>query len=517
MGVIVETSYGKLEGVEEHGVRVFRGIPFAQPPVDALRFAAPQRPEPWAGVRAAARFGGAALQNASMMGPVLGLDLGETREDCLSLNVWTPGPDSGRRPVLVWIHGGAFVMGGGRQALYDGQTLARRGDLVVVTINYRLGSLGFLQLDELTEGAIPATGNEGLLDQIAALEWVRDEIAAFGGDPTNVTIFGESAGSISVATLLGTPRAHGLFGRAILQSGSANFVASRPHARRVAEAIVRELGLTPSAVSRLRAVPGKQLLDAQQRAYLGLQGKMRGLPFAPVVDGDVLPRHPFEAIRDGLSQDVDVLVGTNLDEMKLFGLMDPQARSLDDDALLRRCERVIPGEDATGSTYGRRAIVTYRRARAVRGQSVTPPDLWFAIDSDRAFRYPAMRLAELQHAQQPNVYAYLFTWPSPFLEGVLGACHALEIPFVFGTLDNPMLARFAGSGAAAERLAAQMQDAWIHFAHSGRPAHVHLGDWPAYEPTRRATMILGRESHLDDAPYEEERRFWEFWDGMIHD
>jgi len=517
VGPIVETSYGKLQGVEEHGVRVFRGIPFAQPPVGARRFAPPQRHEPWAGVRAAARFGSAAPQNPSLLGPVLGLDLGDTSEDCLTLNVWTPAPDGGRRPVLVWIHGGAFVMGGGRQVLYDGQTLARRGDVVVVTINYRLGSLGFLQLDELTDGAIPATGNEGLLDQIGALEWVRDEIATFGGDPANVTLFGESAGSISVATLLGTPRARGLFHRAILQSGAANFVCSRSHARRAAESICTELGLDRRGAARLRDVPAAEILAAQQRAYLTMQGKLRGLPFAPVVDGVVLPEHPFTTIAGGLSTDVDVLVGTNLDEMKLFGLMDPQVRSLDADALVRRCERVIPGEDATGTTHGRRAVVTYRRTRAKRGQSVEPAELWFAIDSDRAFRYPAMRLAELQQAHQPHTYAYLFTWPSPFMEGVLGSCHALEIPFVFGTHGHPMITRFAGDGRAAERLAQDMQDAWIHFAHSGRPAVAGADDWPAYDPTHRATMLFGRDTHVEDAPYEEERRFWEFWDGVIRE
>ncbi|MFQ5668194.1 MAG: carboxylesterase/lipase family protein, partial [Candidatus Binatia bacterium] len=430
-------------------------------------------------------------------------------------NVWTPAPDGARRPVLVWIHGGAFVIGAGSQTLYDGATLARRGDVVVVTLNYRLGAFGFVNLEDLSDGALPATGNEGLLDQMAALAWVRDEIAAFGGDPSNVTIFGESAGSVSVATLLGTPRARGLFHRAILESGSANLVVSRQHAMRVAEALLENLELQPSQVSKLYEVPAAQLLRAQQKVYTELQSQLRGLPFGPVVDGAVLPRHPFEAIRDGAAQDVPVLVGTNLEEMKLFGISDPTARRLDEAQLLRRCERNIPGPDTDGRRSAQRAVDTYRRARAAREAGTTPPELWVAIESDRVFRYPAMHLAELQRAHQPQTFAYLFTWTSPMMNGVLGACHALEVPFVFNTLGDPMIARFAGSGPAADTLAERLQDAWIYFGHAGNPAHPGLSRWPAYDEARRTTMILGAECGLQDAPLEEERRFWSFWDGTL--
>jgi len=503
MGNTIETSYGKVHGVVENGLHLFRGIPYAQPPVGTRRFQPPQKPEPWAGVRDASRFGSAAPQGASMLGPMLGLDISDTNEDCLSLNIWTPGTDHTRRPVLVWIHGGAFMIGAGSQTLYDGAVLARRGEVVVVTINYRLGALGFLHLNELCGDGLGATGNEGILDQIAALEWVRDEISAFGGDPHNVTIFGESAGSISVATLLGTPRAQGLFQRAILQSGSANFVASPVQATRVAEAFLRELNLTPAQAGQLRDMPLDRLLDVQQRLFLSLGGQVSGLPFQPVVDGQVLPRHPFDAIADGLAKDVSVLTGTNLDEMKLFGLMDQHAKTMDDAALVERCKRRIPQADA-GTL-----VNTYREARAARGEAIVPPELWFAIDSDRSFRYPAMRLAQIHRAHQARTYAYLFTWQSPFLGGVLGACHALELPFVFGTLDQPMLASFAGSGAAADLLAARMQDAWIGFAHSGVPGHDALGEWPAYDEAHRATMLLGAEVGVEHAPREPERRVWE--------
>ncbi len=515
MGAIVETSYGKVRGTEQGGVQVFRGIPFARPPLGALRFRPPQRPEAWTGVRDATVFGASASQNASALGPMLGFDIGETSEDCLFLNVWTPGVDGVRRPVLVWIHGGAFVMGSSSQTLYDGATLVRRGDVVVVTINYRLGAFGFLHLQELCGEALPSSGNAGIRDQIAALEWVRDNIAAFGGDPHKVTIFGESAGSISVATLLGTPRAQGLFHGAILQSGSANFVASRARASRVAEALLHELNIPPAEAHTLASVPADRILAAQQQVFLGQQSRGRPLPFVPVVDGDVLPRHPFDAVRDGLSKHVPMLIGTNLEEMKLFGLMDPQVRSLDEAGLVKRCERNISGCDATGVTHGRRAVETYRQVRAARGASTEPAELWFAIESDRSFRYPALRLAELQQAQQPQTYAYLFTWPSPLMDGILGSCHALDLPFVFGTFNDPMLGSFVGGGAAVGVLAERIQDAWIAFAHTGSPGHAGLGDWPAYDPERRATMLLDQECRVEHAPLEPERRFWEFWDGII--
>ncbi|MGH7317841.1 MAG: carboxylesterase/lipase family protein, partial [Candidatus Rokuibacteriota bacterium] len=243
MDVLVETRRGRVRGVTESGLAVFRGLPFARPPVGARRFQPPEPPAPWSGVRDAARFGTSAAQNGALVGPLMSLGIGRTGEDCLYLNVWTPRPDRARRPVLVWIHGGAFILGSGSQLLYDGSRLARRGDVVVVTVNYRLGALGFLGVQDRFGRRLPATGNEGLLDQIAALEWVRDEIAAFGGDPDNVTIFGESAGAMSCATLLGMPRARGLFHRAILQSGAANYVWPRDTAARLADQVLAEIGV----------------------------------------------------------------------------------------------------------------------------------------------------------------------------------------------------------------------------------------------------------------------------------
>ena len=570
MDVLVETRRGSVRGVTEGSLAVFRGLPFARPPVGPLRFGPPEPPEPWSGVRDAARFGPSAPQNGALVGPLMSLGINRTGEDCLYLNVWTPGADRGRRPVLVWIHGGAFILGSGSQMLYDGATLARRGDVVVITINYRLGALGFLRLRDRFGERLPATGNEGLLDQVAALEWVRDEIAAFGGDPGNVTIFGESAGAMSCATLLGVPRARGLFHRAILQSGAANYLWPRDTAARLADRLLADLAV--GSPEELRAAAPARLLAAQRRLFMDLMlgehhvlgalspagqrvagalflglslarrrfGRVaapvsrglldllrrrgrrrsaspapemaalralrtRGLPFQPVIDGDVIPRDPLAAIRDGLARGIPLMIGTNLDEARLFAPLDPEATTLDEAELLARCEEAIPG----GTDAARRAIAVYRDARAARGERVEPGDLWFAIESDRTMRHPAMRLAALQAAHQPETYAYLFTWPSPAMGGLFGACHALELPFLFGTLGHPLVRPFTGKGPEAQALAARIQDAWIAFARTGRPGHVGVGDWPAYDAARRRTMILDRQCRVEAAPREAERRFWE--------
>jgi len=509
MGAIVETTCGRLEGTYEAGVHIFRGIPFAAPPVGDRRFRPPQPPEPWRGVRSAAKFGDAAPQPEDFLGSLLGLDSSPTNESCLYLNVWTPRPDGARRPVMVWIHGGAFVMGTGAREINDGTALALRGDVVVVSLNYRLGSFGFLHVSTTDPQTLSTTGNEGILDQVAALEWVQREIGAFGGDPRNVTIFGESAGSISVAVLLSLSRARGLFHRAILQSGSANLVASRKRAQKVTETLRQHLDRAPVSAAQWRGLTADELFAAQLRMMATPSMEFAGLPFLPVIDGEVLPRDPFELIGEGCAADVPVLIGTTSDEMKLFALLDPKAATLDEDAVVHRCERNIPGADAQGSSHGRRAVTLYKEARAARGASITPADLWWAIEADRFMRYPSMRLAELHAAHQVRTYAYLFTWPSPFMGGALGACHALDVPFVFGSCVHPKIAAFTGAGVDSMRLTHQMQDAWIHFARSGDPNHPGLPPWRPYDRERRATMILGQECHGVDGPLEHERRFWE--------
>jgi len=497
----VEISTGALRGVRaEDGTVAFRGIPYARPPVGELRLRPPEPPSAWSDVRDAGAFGAACPQSVDFVSTLLGLAPQPQSEDCLTVNVWTPALDGRQRPVLLWIHGGAFAVGSGARELTDGTALARRGDVVVVSCNYRLGVLGFLSLVEHGGERIGAVPNLGLLDQVAVLEWVRREIGAFGGDPQQVTVFGESAGAISIASLLAMPAAHGLFRGAILQSGSANFVASTARARLVTDAVLRQLGIAPGELADLRRVPVDRLLQAQMQVVIA--PPVDGLTFTPVIDGTVLADDPFAVVADGGARDVAMVIGTTLDEMKLFDLLDPKAGELSDAALLRRCERTLGAERAT------RAIDLYRARRAERGVGVAPSELWTAVETDRLLRAPAMRLAELQAAVQPAVYGYLFTWPSPYLDGRLGACHALDIPFVFGTVDDPHIVPFSGDGAGAQQLSQRMQDAWAAFARRGDPSHAGLPAWPRYAPPRRATMFLGHACGVVDAPHEAERAFW---------
>ena len=501
MGAIVETRYGRIEGSEQDELQVFRGIPYAAPPVGPLRFAAPRPPDPWAGVRDCTAYGGSAPQPPIML-PLPGMDVGPQDEDCLYLNVWTPAADGARRPVMVWIHGGAFVIGSGSQTIYDGSALARRGDVVVVTLNYRLGALGFLHLAELCP-ELEAASNCGIRDQVAALGWVRDHIEGFGGDPEAVTLFGESAGGMSVGTLLGTPSAQGLFARAIPQSGAAHNLHDPTTATRVAAHLLETLGAAPRNAARvLREIPAEKLRDAQAQASLDLGTRLGLLPFQPVADGDLLPVPPLEAVRSGLASGVALLVGTNRDEWKLFGFLDPELQSLDAAGLRERAGRFSDDPEAL--------IDVYRRASEASGASIEPRDLYFAIETDRVFRIPANRLAEAQHPHGAPVYFYRYDWEAGFGGGMLGACHAVELPFVFGAIGGEGADFFAATGPAAERMAEVTMDAWLAFARNADPSHGALpgGRFEAWDPERRATLIFAPELRKADDPAAAQRAAW---------
>jgi para-nitrobenzyl esterase len=478
-------------------------VPFAAAPENVRRWLPPEKPLPWTGVRDARRFGAVAPQNPVTNQALAAMKIDQQQsEDCLNLNLWTPGLDGARRPVMVWIHGGGFTIGAGSQEIYNGSVLAQRGKVVVVTINYRLGPLGFLRLNDVTHGRIPSSGNEGLLDQIAALQWVRENIAEFGGDPDNVTIFGESAGGMSAGALLAMPAARGLFHKAIPQSGSCDTISSIARANRTAERVLSKCGVSASDTDAIRAIPVAQLLTG----VFGPDGKTPdralGMAYQPVVDSTVIPRELIEMVAQGSAAGVAVLVGSNLEEWKLFSAMDTSAQKLDKPGLLARMSKRLPA-DFAGSV-----IATYERARASAGASVTPPDLYSAIETDRVFRMPGVRLAEIHGRREHRVYNYLFTWRSPAMRGALGSCHALELGFVFGTNHLAGMRRFAGDGPAAEKLAAEMQDAWLAFARDGDPSCASLA-WPGYTEARRATMLFGETSCAVDAPFEEERRAWD--------
>ncbi len=492
----VQTTYGALEGVQRDRHLAFLGIPYAAAPAGDRRWRAPEPPASWQGVRAAGAIGLAAPQTSH---PIAGFAAsGPQDEDCLNLNVFTPAADGARRPVLFWIHGGGFTHGAGYEPLYNGGPLATRGDVVVVTINYRLGALGYLSLADVLPGQ-GLVANAGQRDQVAALEWVRDNIAAFGGDPANVTSFGESAGAAAVGTLLAMPAAKGLFHKAILQSGTGR-ASDRETALSLADAMLAELGLDRAMAAKALELPASAIVDAQT-AVAARSARTGGPRFGPVLDGESLTVQPLAAVRAGAAAGIPMLVGTNRDETKLFAAT-MRREELDEAGLVAGVRATLPrATDADAAAV----IAVYRASRTAKGLPATNLDIQDAIDSDARFRVGAMRLALAQAEHQP-AYVYLFTHASPARRGALGSCHALEMPFVFGTLDAPTQDRFAGTGPEVEQLSRAMMDAWLAFARTGNPSHESIGNWPAYESAGRPTMIFDRASGLASDPFGEERR-----------
>ena len=484
----VKTNAGWVEGLTRGRHMAFYGIPYAAAPTGQTRFRAPKPAGAWAGVRKATEKGYAALQTAHFI-PGFAAS-GPQDEDCLNLNVFTPAADSGKRPVMVWIHGGGFTHGAGYEPLYDGGPLAERGDLVVVSLNYRLGALGFLSIPE---AGIP--GNAGLLDQVAALQWVADNIAAFGGDPDQVTIFGESAGSVAVACLVAMPAAKGLFQRAILQSGVGR--AGPPEmAAKAADKLLAGLGLDRSQVADLFDLPAAKILEAQAAGGFG-----PGSGFGPTRDPASLPEAPMVVVRDGGASEIALLIGSNRDEVKLFvpGRREPMT----DEALLAEVRGRLPN---ASELQARTLIEVYRASRETKGLPTNNLDLIDAIGSDMQFRIAATKFASAQ-APHGSAYLYLFTHASPARRGALGACHALEMPFVFGTTKIEGQVNFAGAGPDVERLEGEIMDAWIAFARTGNPNHWGLQAWPAYDAATRDTMVFDTAAAtVQSDPFGEERR-----------
>ncbi|RZU12369.1 para-nitrobenzyl esterase [Kribbella rubisoli] len=473
-GPEVRTTTGLVRGHSKNGLSVFRGIPFARPPVGVLRFAAPQPAEPWDGVRDAFSFGPPPPQSL-VFGPPSNPATGD---DWLTVNVWSPDLTS-ELPVMVWVYGGAYAIGQSGDPSYDGTRLACQGDVVVVTFNHRLGVDGFGQL----EGA-PA--NRGLLDQVAALEWVRANIAVFGGDPDRVTVFGESAGAGSVAALLAMPRAAGLFRRAITQSAPGTFFAP-PLAADIMTEIAALLDVAPT-VDDLRRVPTADLVAASDMLATAMQPEISrwgapaylGIPFAPVVDGDVLPRTPFEALADGAAREVELIAGHTRDEYRLMLAADGRLGNLTD-ADAATALRILAPDG-------------YREAYP----DATAERLYELIHSDWLFRMPSHRLAEAHIAGGGRTYAYELAWP----DTGLGACHGLDVPLVFGTthllgflLDQEQL-------PAAEQVSQLFRTAWTAFAHAGDPG------WPQYDATHRQVAQFTTELTITPYPEELSRRLW---------
>ena len=389
MTITIETTLGPIRGESLGGHQRFRGIPYAAPPVGALRFAAPEPATPWQEVLDASRHGHSAVQPPSRLP---GMEVGPQDEDCLTLNVYTPAADDARRPVLFWIHGGGFVSGGASQALYEGRAMVERGDVVLVTINYRLGALGYVDLPGV-DGAVP---NAGQLDQIAALEFVRDNIARFGGDPGNVTIFGESAGGMAVSALLAMPGARGLFHKAIAQSGAAAVTLDRETAARITDVWLSKLGLGRQSAGTLRDKDAGELIAAQGAAAAELAHGRIFLAHAPMIDDATLPRHPLEAVREGAAADIPFMTGTTRDEWRLFE-MPSLMRDIDARGIVKRLSAQLP-DDADVEAL----VSAYADAR---GEDPADADqaksLYLALQTDRIFRMPAVQLAEAQAVHQP--------------------------------------------------------------------------------------------------------------------
>jgi para-nitrobenzyl esterase len=485
----VRAAGGALRGHHEAGVAVFRGIPFAAPPVGAMRFAAPRPVRAWSGVRDALSYGPPPPQGGHFGMDQLSHD---GADDWLTLNVWSPDtdPDSGM-PVMVWVQGGGYVIGMSGLPEYDGARLAREGGVVVVTFNYRVGIEGFAQI-------AGAPANRGLLDQVAALEWVRDNIRSFGGDPDRVTVFGQSAGGGSVAALLAMDRAAGLFHRAVVQSAPGTFF-SLELAADIAEACAAEIGLRPTAVELSRIEPralsaaadSLGATMAQQSHRWGLPAH-RAIPFAPVVDGEVLSVTPWQALTAGAGREIDLLVGHTRDEQRLFTVLEGLLGQVGEEQAAEALHVFAPHPDGESR---------YRDAYPTAG----PDELYELVHSDWLFRMPSLHLAEAQVAGGGRAHLYELTWQAPGMGGVLGACHGLDVPLVLGNLDRgqPALLIGATPSSEAEAVSARMRAAWTSFAAEGDPG------WPAYDTDSRQCMRFDDESTVTTYPEEPSRLIWQ--------
>ncbi|HZM43912.1 MAG TPA: carboxylesterase/lipase family protein [Burkholderiales bacterium] len=508
-GPVAETTAGKIAGVTTGGVHAFKGVPYGAPTGGRNRFMPPQKPQPWVDVRSAADWAGRApqlppgwRQRPELTGLSGAPDRLAESEDCLTLNVWTRGlNDGGKRPVMVWYHGGGFSYSSSNTPRLDGTSLATQHDVVVVTVNQRLNILGHLHLADLGGADFAQSGNAGTLDMVAALQWVRDNVERFGGDPRNVTIFGQSGGGGKVSTLLATPAARGLFHRAIVMSGAAVRLTSRERAGKLAEAVLMELGLTRAQLGDLQTMPFKQLISA-----VGPARKMVGptdqplfdrYDFGPVVDGTTLPGHPFDPAATDVSANIPVLVGNVKDEMAIYLAPNDKVwgRALTEDEMRAQIAPVAgPATD--------RVVELYRSLYP----GASPSDRLISTLTDSNFRIRSLLLAERKVAQgRAPVWMYSFDWETPIFDGKLKAYHALDVPFVFNTIDA---VNATDRGPVAHELSRRMCATWATFARTGRPDNAAIPRWPAYTLAERSTMIFNRECSVAKDYGREARLLW---------
>jgi len=494
--ILAQTTHGKVQGFEdETGSKVFLGIPYAKPPVGSRRFAPPEDANKWDTPRQTIEFSPSCPQSRDDFESA---SLLRQSEDCLSLNIWTPGIDDKKRPVIIFIHGGGFSNGGSADPLYNGRHISKRGNLVYASINYRVGALGFLFLDDYGK-EFAGTGNNAVRDQLLAIKWIKNNIANFGGDPDNMTLMGESAGSVCSLVLMGLPQAKGLFAKVIAESGALNLVRSREQARVCTADFIKFAGVKD--VAGLRDLEAEQIVKATKK-HTKSSLFQADLLYAPVIDGVVIPENPFDAIVKGAGSNITLLTGTNLDEYRYW---------INYSWMLKYVPLWVMfhfAPEISKKTHGHENEVLdfYRKTFPKSGMT----DYTFEFTTDMAFLIPHIQLAEAQ-SKHAKVYMYRFDWKSR-AKKYLGACHVIELPFILKTFDSPKRYQIVGFDPPMT-LSDAIQDAWIAFARNGDPNTKGLPGWPVYDEKSRSTMIFNTECRVEQDPEKDTRLFFK---GILH-
>lgn len=502
---VITTTYGRVQGLVNNGVHTFKGIRYGAPPVGELRWMPPQKPEPWKTILDCSDYGAPAMQMASgaTAAPVsdFGMQMSQVfttpsdlkiqNEDSLFLNVWTPATDNQKRPVMFWIHGGGFAYGSGGQPIYCGEDLARVHNVVVVSVNHRLNLFGYLNLADLMGEAYKSSGTVGMQDLVFALEWVRDNIAQFGGDPGNVMIMGQSGGGAKVSLLLAMPSAKGLFHKASIQSGASPVTGRKEAATRLAKALLDELKIAPGDIKALQAVPAQNLIKAAGAAMAKVSGGGIGGGFGPILDGVAITRDPFAPDAPEVSDDVPILLGFVKDEMSLFTASEPWFGTMTEEDLQKRVKGVPKGEEL---------LAAFRKLYP----NYSPTYLWVAVLSAR-FAQGSYIVAERKAAKgKAPVYMWFMTWETPVAGGIFKTPHTMEIPFMMYSYNR--VRAFVGQGKAVDQMAKQISEAWVAFARTGKPDAPSIPHWTPYDANTRATMVFDLKSKVVNDPWMEVRK-----------
>jgi para-nitrobenzyl esterase len=504
---VVQTKSGSVQGLVRDGIHSFLGVRYGAPPIGALRFMPPKAPEPWTTVYDAADFGAPAMQLAAGTTAYhttnFGMQMHQVfttpsemkvmNEDCLFLNVWTPATDAKKRPVMVWFHGGGFSFGSGAQPIYQGDGLARFGDVVVVSVNHRLNVFGYLHLGDTMGADYASSGTVGMQDLVLSLEWIRDNIQNFGGDPGNVTIMGQSGGGAKVSILLSMPKAKGLFHKASIQSGAGLAVVRKEQSNEATKALLDALKIKPGDIAALQAVPARTLLETAGRLGIGMPGPRGG--GSPILDGIAITRDPFTPDAPDESRDIPVMVGWTKDEWTIFTASELWFGKMTEDELTKR---VAPLGDA-----GKALLAAFRKAYP----GYSPTYLWEQMISARVMQGTTI-LAERKAAKgAAPVYVWFLTWETPTLNGAYKSPHTMEIPFMLYSFDK--VRTFVGPGKAPKQMADQMAAAWVAFARTGNPNHKGIPNWPAYNTTERPVLDFNLKSRTVNDPLSEARQILE--------